>query len=126
MAGTVARERAIGAPRNATAATTEPRWVRWLLIGVSLCFLGLFLVVPLLAVFVQALGRGWSVYVQSLCEADALSAIRLTLVIALIVVPINTVFGVVAAWAIAKFQFVGKSVLITLLDLPYTISPVLS
>ena len=112
--------------RRTTAATTEPRWVRWLLTGVSLVFLGLFLLVPLLAVFAQALDRGWAVYAKSLVEADALSAIRLTLVVALIVVPINTLFGVAAAWAIAKFQFVGKSLLISLIDLPYSISPVIS
>jgi sulfate transport system permease protein len=95
--------------RHARSAITEPLWFRWLLIGVTLLFLGLFLVVPLAAVFHQALARGWAVYGRSLVETDALSAIRLTLLIALIVVPINTVFGVAAAWAIAKFQFVGKS-----------------
>jgi sulfate/thiosulfate transport system permease protein len=126
MAATATPKRTSRTSRKTTAATTERRWVRGLLIGVSLGFLGLFLVVPLLAVFAQALDRGWAVYVQSLYEADALSAIRLTLLIALIVVPINTVFGVVAAWAIAKFQFVGKSLLITLIDLPYSISPVIS
>jgi sulfate transport system permease protein len=115
-----------GVARKTTAVTTEPRWVRWLLIGVSLFFLGLFLVVPLLAVFAQAFERGWAVYARSLVEADALSAIRLTLLIAVIVVPINTLFGVAAAWAIAKFQFAGKSILITLIDLPYSISPVVS
>jgi sulfate/thiosulfate transport system permease protein len=112
--------------RRDTAATTEPAWFRWLLIGISLAFVGLFLVVPLTAVFAQALDRGWNVYVASLQEPDALSAIRLTLIIALIVVPINTIFGVIAAWAIAKFQFAGKSVLITLIDLPYSISPVIA
>jgi len=100
--------------------------VRISLIALSLAFLGFFLVVPLAAVFVQAFEKGWSVYVESLTDRDALSAVRLTLLIALIVVPINTIFGIVAAWAIAKFQFVGKSVLITLIDLPYSISPVIS
>jgi len=100
--------------------------VRVLLIGVSLTFLALFLVVPLAAVFVQALSLGWSVYVRSLTDADALSAIGLTLLVALIVVPINTIFGVIAAWAIAKFQFAGKSLLITLIDLPYSVSPVIA
>lgn len=126
MSGATVAIRVSSAARKTTAATTEPRWVRWLLTGVSLVFLGLFLVVPLLAVFAQALDRGWAVYARSLVEADALSAIRLTLVVALIVVPINTLFGVTAAWAIAKFQFVGKSFLITLIDLPYSISPVIS
>lgn len=109
-----------------SAATTEPTWVRWLLIGVALAFLGLFLVVPLAAVFAQALSRGWAVYARSLCDPDALAAVRLTLLVALIVVPINTLFGLVAAWAIAKFQFPGKSVLITLIDLPYSVSPVIA
>jgi sulfate transport system permease protein len=126
MATAVLTKRASGGWRKTTAATTEPRWVRWLLTSVALVFLGLFLGVPLLAVFAQALDRGWSVYVQSLVDTDALSAIRLTLLVALIVVPINTVFGVAAAWAIAKFQFVGKSLLITFIDLPYSISPVIS
>ncbi len=111
---------------RAAAATTESRWVRWLLIGVSLTFLGLFLAMPLAAVFAQALSRGWAMYVRSLGDSDALSAIRLTLLVALIAVPVNTVFGVAAAWAIAKFQFFGKSVLITLIDLPYSVSPVIS
>lgn len=125
MAGMVAMKRTKGA-RKVASATTEPRWFRWLLIGIALAFVGLFLVVPLLAVFIQAFSSGWNVYVQSLRDVDALSAIRLTLIIALIVVPINTVFGVIAAWAIAKFQFVGKSLLITLIDLPYSVSPVIS
>jgi sulfate/thiosulfate transport system permease protein len=126
MPATLVMKRSRASARKATAATTEPLWVRGLLIGVSLAFVGLFLVVPLAAVFAQAFSRGWAVYVQSLVEADALSAMRLTLLIAVLVVPLNTIFGVVAAWAIAKFQFVGKSVLITLIDLPYSISPVIS
>ena len=124
MAGTVAMRKSVGGQRK--AAVTESAWVRRLLIAVTLAFLGLFLVVPLLSVFAQALDRGWAVYLASLDEADALSAIRLTLIVALIVVPINTIFGVAAAWAIAKFQFVGKSLLITLIDLPYSVSPVIS
>ncbi len=126
MAGTVALKIKKTAARKATPATTEPRWVRLTLTCVSLAFLALFLMVPLLAVFAQALSQGWDVYVRSLCEADALSAIRLTLLVALIVVPVNTLFGVIASWAIAKFQFVGKSLLITLIDLPYSVSPVIS
>ncbi len=122
---TVAMTRTAGRQRS-QAAITEARWVRWLLVGITLAFLGLFLVVPLLAVFAQALSGGWSVYLAALGEHDALVAIGLTLLVALIVVPLNTFFGVVAAWAIAKFQFVGKSVLITLIDLPYSISPVIS
>jgi sulfate/thiosulfate transport system permease protein len=113
-------------PRRSNNATTEPWWVRCLLIWTTLVFLSLFLLVPLLSVFVQAFGDGWQTYLASLKEHDALSAIWLTLVVAFLVVPINTFFGVIAAWAIAKFQFVGKSFLITLIDLPYSISPVIS
>jgi sulfate transport system permease protein len=125
MAGTVLMKKTTSNRRNADAIT-EPRWVRVVLIVITMVFLGLFLFVPLVSVFVQAFGCGWQVYLASLKEGDALSAIWLTLFVALIVVPINTVFGVIAAWAIAKFQFVGKSFLITLIDLPYSISPVIS
>jgi sulfate/thiosulfate transport system permease protein len=109
-----------------TDAITEPRWVRWLLIGISMVFLGLFLAVPLAAVFAQSLENGWKAYFAAIRETDALSSIRLTLLVAVIVVPVNTLFGVIAAWAIAKFQFVGKSLLITLIDLPYSVSPVIA
>ncbi len=127
MSETVAMKKPPKTARGkARAVTTESWWVRLLLIALALAFLGFFLVIPLAAVFVQAFEKGWNVYLQSLYDHDALSAIRLTLLIAVIVVPINTVFGVVGAWAIAKFQFVGKSVLITLIDLPYSISPVIS
>ena len=111
---------------RSTAATAEPAVVRWALIGASLVFLGLFLVIPLVAVFVQAFEKGSAVYFQSLTDADAWSAIRLTLLVALVAVPLNTVFGVAAAWAISKFDFTGKNLLITLIDLPFSISPVVS
>jgi len=110
----------------APRAIDEPAVVRWILIVTALCFLGLFLVVPLAAIFVQALEKGIGVYLVSLRERDALAAIRLTLLTAAIAVPLNLVFGVAAAWAIAKFEFVGKSVLITLIDLPFAVSPVIS
>ena len=126
MPGTVALKLTAGAPRQAAGAITEPRWFRWLLIGVTLGFLGLFLLVPLLVVFTEALSQGWAVYVRAIEDPDTFSAIRMTLMTAAIVVPINTLFGVLAAWAIAKFQFVGKSVLITLIDLPYSVSPVIA
>jgi sulfate/thiosulfate transport system permease protein len=126
MAGTVALKLTGGARKSATGATTEPRGVRWLLIGVTLAFLGLFLFMPLLVVFTEALSQGWTAYWDALADPDTLSAIRMTLLAAAIVVPINTIFGVLAAWAIAKFQFVGKSVLITLIDLPYSVSPVIA
>jgi sulfate/thiosulfate transport system permease protein len=114
------------ARRKATGATTEPWWLRWLLTGTALVFLVVFLVVPLAAVFAQALEKGWAAYWAAIQEPDALSSIRLTLLVAVLAVPINTIFGVIAAWAIAKFQFVGKSLLITLIDLPYSVSPVIA
>ena len=99
--------------------------MRWLLIGVTLAFLGLFLLVPLVAVFARRSRTAGDVP-GGTSRPDALSAIRLTLLAAVIVVPINLVFGVAAAWAIAKFEFVGKSLLITLIDLPFAVSPVIS
>lgn len=126
MHGIPNSQRAAKRTRPTEAATTEPAWVRRLLVGVSLAFLGLFLFLPLTAVFAQALSRGWATYIHALGEGDALSAVALTLLVALIAVPVNTFFGVVAAWAIAKFQFFGKSLLITLIDLPYSVSPVIS
>lgn len=107
-------------------ATTESAIVRWLLTGIAFAFLGLFLLLPLLAVFAQALEKGVATYLASLREPDALAAIRLTLLTAAIAVPLNLVFGVAAAWAIAKFDFVGKHLLITLIDLPFAVSPVIS
>jgi sulfate/thiosulfate transport system permease protein len=107
-------------------ATTEPRLVRWLLIGTALLFLTIFLLVPLLAVFTQAFAKGAQTYFAALREEDALSAIKLTLFAAGIAVPLNLLFGVAAAWAIAKFDFRGKSLLITLIDLPFAVSPVVS
>ncbi|HTP65281.1 MAG TPA: sulfate ABC transporter permease subunit CysW [Geobacteraceae bacterium] len=105
---------------------TEPVAIRWLLTGLALLFVGLFLLVPLDAVFSQALEKGLGTYITAIREPDALSAIRLTLLTAAISVPLNLVFGVAAAWAIAKFRFPGKSVLITLIDLPFSVSPVVS
>jgi sulfate transport system permease protein len=108
------------------SATTEPAAVRWALIGVSLLFLGVFLVVPLVAVFYQALAKGLGEYLRALVDPHARAAIGLTLVTAAIVVPLNTVFGIAAAWAIAKFEFRGKQLLITLIDLPFSVSPVIA
>ncbi|WP_020655040.1 sulfate ABC transporter permease subunit CysW [Massilia niastensis] len=104
----------------------EPGWVRITLIAVALLFLTLFLFVPLAAVFTEALKRGWATYVESITDPDAISAIKLTLIAAGISVPLNLVFGVAAAWAIAKFEFRGKSVLLTLIDLPFSVSPVIA
>jgi sulfate transport system permease protein len=107
-------------------ATDEPAWVRFVLIGVSLAFLTLVLFVPLAAVFAEALRKGLAAYFASFTDANALSAIRLTLITAAICVPVNLVFGLAAAWAVAKFDFRGKSVLVTLIDLPFAVSPVIS
>jgi len=114
------------APTARVGARQEPAAVRWLLIGSALAFLVLFLFLPLAAVFHEALKKGWDVYVAAIAEPDALAAIRLTLLAALIAVPLNTVFGVAAAWAIAKFDFRGKNLLTTLIDLPFSVSPVIS
>jgi sulfate transport system permease protein len=108
------------------AHVTERRGVRIALITVALLFLALVILLPLASVIVEALSQGWRVYVESIAEKDAVSALRLTLVTAAIAVPLNTIFGVAAAWAIAKFSFRGKNVLITLIDLPFAVSPVIS
>ena len=105
---------------------TEPRLVRWLLTGIALLFLALFLVVPLVAVFYQALSKGLGFYLEALADPDAVSAIRLTLLTAAIAVPLNLVFGLAASWCIATFEFKGKALLTTLIDLPFSVSPVVS
>jgi sulfate/thiosulfate transport system permease protein len=112
--------------RVAQRGTTEAPWVRLLLIGMALIFMFLFLVLPLAAVFAEALRKGWGAYFEALKEPDAWSAIRLTLITALIAVPLNLLFGIAAAWAIAKYEFRGKSFLTTLIDLPFSVSPVVA
>jgi sulfate/thiosulfate transport system permease protein len=107
-------------------ALSDPLWVKWLLIAFAVGFIILFLCVPLGLVLFQALAKGWEAYVNALTQPDALSALRLTLVVAAITVPLNTLFGVAAAWAIARFEFPGKSLLLTLIDLPFSVSPVIS
>src|SRR2546427_4452943 len=107
-------------------ATSEPTWIRWTLIAVALAFLSLFLFNPLAAVFTEALRKGFETYIAALVEPDALSSVKLTLIAAAIAVPLNLVFGIAAAWAIAKFEFRGKSILITLIDLPFSVSPVVA
>lgn len=116
------------APRRAVPrrVTAEPPIVRWLLIGGALLFVGLFLVVPLAAVFMEALAKGLGFYFHTFNDPNTLSAIKLTFIAAGVAVPLNCVFGVAAAWAIAKFDFRGKTVLITLIDLPFSVSPVVS
>jgi sulfate transport system permease protein len=111
---------AVGNPR------TEPGPVRFIIIALAVTFLSVFVVLPLVVVFAQAFSKGIGAYVAALTEPEALAAIRLTLVVAVISVSLNLVFGVIAAWAIAKFDFTGKTFLITLIDLPFSVSPVIS
>jgi len=113
-------------PQAIRPATTEPVWVRRLLIGTALTFMTLFLFVPLATVFYEAFKKGLDVYLASITEPDALSAIQLTLIATAISVPLNLVFGLAAAWAITKFDFHGKSLLLTLIDLPFSVSPVIA
>src|SRR5256714_1982011 len=126
MATTLALRNFWSAPDKSARATTESGWVRWSLIGVAVLFLGVFLFLPLAVVFASAFAKGISVYFAALREPDALAAIRLTLIAAGVAVPMNLVFGIAAAWAIGKFDFFGKSVLVTLIDLPFSVSPVVS
>ncbi|WP_085314646.1 sulfate ABC transporter permease subunit CysW [Derxia lacustris] len=107
-------------------SVTEPRWVQRLLIGAALAFLAFFLLLPLLAVFTEALRKGFDVYLNSITEEDAWSAVKLTLTVAALAVPLNLFFGICAAWAVAKFDFKGKQFLMTLIDLPFSVSPVVS
>jgi sulfate transport system permease protein len=114
------------APRAVTRATGEGRLVRWSLIALALLFLAFTLVLPLVLVFAQALAKGFAAYWQAITEPDAVSAAKLTLLITSIAVPINLAFGVAAAWCISKFEFPGKNLLVTLIDLPFAVSPVIS
>jgi sulfate/thiosulfate transport system permease protein len=125
MAGNVSLQYS-SAPPQTTARDSEPRLVRWALITLALAFLGLFLVLPLVAIFIKAFDKGIAVFLEAISNPDALSAIRLTLTITLITVPLNAIFGVAAAWAVTKFNFKGKSLLITIIDLPFAISPVIA
>jgi sulfate transport system permease protein len=126
MAGAVALS--IPAPRSAvqSGVTSEPVWVRWTLIGAALAFLAFFLFLPLAAVFTEAFRKGAAVYLASFGGPDAIAAIKLTFIAAAIAVPLNLVFGLAAAWCIGKFEFPGRSVLTTLIDLPFAVSPVVS
>jgi sulfate transport system permease protein len=108
------------------SATTEPRWAQLLLIAGALGFLLAFLLLPLLLVFVEALRGGWTAFLTAIREPDALAAIRLTLLVTATVVPLNLVFGVAAAWAVSKHEFPGKRWLVTLIDLPFAVSPVVA
>ncbi|ENV67995.1 MULTISPECIES: sulfate ABC transporter permease subunit CysW [Acinetobacter] len=111
---------------QARDATREPTWVRYSLITIALIFFLSCLVLPLILVFVEAFKQGLEVYVNALTDSDTLSAVKLTLITAAIAVPINVVFGVAAAWAVAKFQFRGKAILTTIIDMPFSVSPVIA
>jgi sulfate transport system permease protein len=128
MASAVASTLSSHAPGSSSTlrATNDPAWVRWTLTTIALLFLTFFLALPLAAVFAEALRRGFGAYFSAFADHDAIASIRLTLLTALISVPANLVFGVAAAWVIAKFQFRGKSLLTTLIDLPFAVSPVIS
>ena len=117
---------AAGGRYESNPATREAPWVRWTLLTLGLGFFALFLILPLVAVFTEALRKGFDVYLAALIEEDAVSAIKLTLIATVIAVPLNLVFGVSAAWAIAKHDFRGKQLLITLIDLPFSVSPVVA
>ena len=108
------------------AATRDPAWLKYSILTAALSYFLILLIAPLATVFFEALRKGWEVYLAALVEPDALSAIKLTLVAAAIAVPLNVVFGVAAAWAISKFDFRGKQLLITLIDLPFSVSPVIA
>ncbi len=119
----------IGAPRRSSRrrpVTEEPPWARRVLIAIAVAFLALLLVAPLTLVLTQALAKGWRAYVAALVEPDALAAIRLTLLATAIAVPLNTAFGLAAGWSLGKFRFRGRRLLMTLIDLPFAVSPVVA
>ena len=126
LASMSASERAAAEPAYTPKAITEPVWLKVTLIAIALAFSLLFLLIPLAVVFTEAFKKGWQTYLLAISDPDALSAIRLTLMTAAIAVPANLIFGVAASWAIAKFEFRGKSFLLTLIDLPFSVSPVIS
>jgi sulfate/thiosulfate transport system permease protein len=126
MPGFVKRSQQTAARQPSHGGTEESPLVKWLLIGVALTFCLVFLLLPLINVFAQAFAKGWTYYWESLAHPDSLAAIRLTLLVAAISVPLNVLFGLAAAWSIAKFEFRGKSLLITLIDLPFSVSPVVA
>lgn len=106
--------------------TSEPLFIKYLLIFIAISFIGIFLIAPLFSVFIYAFQKGYSAYVSSIIDSDALSSIRLTFITALFTIPLNLVFGISASWAIARFEFTGKSILISLIDIPFSVSPVIS
>lgn len=125
MAGIVTNPRSSKSTKQKTHLTESPV-VRWLLITIALLFVGLIVVLPMITVITESLRKGWDAYFDALSDPDAMAALRLTLITALIAVPLNAVFGIAAAWAITKFKFRGKNLLVTLIDLPFAVSPVVS
>lgn len=126
MAGNVALRQGTANLRQTSGAVTEVPVVRWLLIIIALCFLGLALIIPVIAVFAKAFEQGLDLYLKAITTPDAFAAIQLTLLTVIVAVPLNTLFGLAAAWAIAKFEFKGRNFIITLIDLPFAISPVIA
>ncbi|WP_437833088.1 sulfate ABC transporter permease subunit CysW (plasmid) [Niallia taxi] len=126
MAGNVPLQPNTAPASQKKTAVSEPVWVRTILINISLVFLGLFLVLPLITIFIQAFDQGMKVYLAAITDPEAMSAIKLTLLVIVIAVPLNAIFGVAAAWAVSKFQFRGKNLLITIIDLPFAVSPVIA
>ncbi|MFP7735252.1 sulfate ABC transporter permease subunit CysW [Priestia aryabhattai] len=126
MAGHVPMQHAKTTVKLNHSSLKEPKVVQWLLTFIALAFLALFLVLPLITIFMTAFQKGWETYLATITNPDALAAIKLTLIVVLITVPLNAVFGVVAAWLITKFDFKGKNILITLIDLPFAVSPVIA
>jgi sulfate transport system permease protein len=112
--------------REARGRLTEPRFVRWIATAIALSFVAVFLIVPLAAVFIEAFSKGREAYASAIVEPDAVAALKLTLLAAAIAVPVNVVFGVAAGWAVGKFQFRGRQLLLTLIDLPFAVSPVIA
>lgn len=125
MAGIVPAATSVKKGASASPAAEEKRWVKWTLISLAGLVLLWLIVLPLVTVLTEALKKGWDVYIAALSDPDALSALRLTLLVAAIAVPLNTIFGVIAAWTITKFSFKGKQLLVTLIDLPFAVSPVI-
>lgn len=126
LAGHVPMQHAKTTVKLNHSSLKEPKVVQWLLTFIALAFLALFLVLPLITIFMTAFQKGWETYLAAITNPDALAAIKLTLIVVLITVPLNAVFGVIAAWLITKFDFKGKNVLITLIDLPFAVSPVIA
>jgi sulfate transport system permease protein len=126
VAGASALRLAGSVAAGESPATREPKIVRWTLIGFSVAFLTLFLVLPLLVVLSHAFSEGFELWLLALRDPEALAAVRLTLLTAAIVVPVNTAFGLCAAWALGKFEFRGRNLLVTLIDLPFSVSPVVA